>query len=82
MGCSVLSANQFCSRRDYPPPPCYTSAGPVEDLNPDAFVCDGSISEKSLEPSSTSMWPVITAPPRSRHRYHRDSTRGLDWFKW
>ncbi|KAK9141417.1 hypothetical protein Scep_011098 [Stephania cephalantha] len=39
-GCFVLSANQFCTRKDYPPPPDYTFAGGVE-LHPDSVVCAG-----------------------------------------
>ena len=38
-GCFVLSANQFCRRKDYPPPPEYAFAG--EDPAPDSVVCDG-----------------------------------------
>jgi len=40
-GCFVLSANQFCRRRDYPPPPEYVFAGTEEDLTPDSVVCAG-----------------------------------------
>ncbi|KAH7286913.1 hypothetical protein KP509_32G027800 [Ceratopteris richardii] len=40
-GCFVLSANQFCRRRDYPPPPDYTFAGEVEEPSPDQVVCPG-----------------------------------------
>lgn len=40
-GCFVLSANQFCRRKDYPPPPEYVFAGTDDDLNPDSVVCAG-----------------------------------------
>ncbi|KAI4304759.1 hypothetical protein MLD38_040230 [Melastoma candidum] len=40
-GCFVLSANQFCRRKDYPPPPGYTFAGTEEDHSPDSVVCAG-----------------------------------------
>ncbi|XP_027347477.1 bifunctional nitrilase/nitrile hydratase NIT4A isoform X2 [Abrus precatorius] len=40
-GCFVLSANQFCRRKDYPPPPEYVFAGTEEDLNPESVVCAG-----------------------------------------
>lgn len=40
-GCFVLSANQFCRRKDYPPPPEYVFAGTEDDLNPDSVVCAG-----------------------------------------
>ncbi|XP_057455939.1 bifunctional nitrilase/nitrile hydratase NIT4A-like [Lotus japonicus] len=40
-GCFVLSANQFCRRKDYPPPPEYVFAGTEEDLTPDSVVCAG-----------------------------------------
>ncbi|MCD7462718.1 Bifunctional nitrilase/nitrile hydratase nit4a [Datura stramonium] len=40
-GCFVLSANQFCQRRDYPPPPEYVFSGIEEDLKPDSVVCAG-----------------------------------------
>nr|XP_009787920.1 PREDICTED: bifunctional nitrilase/nitrile hydratase NIT4B isoform X2 [Nicotiana sylvestris] len=39
-GCFVLSANQFCRRKDYPPPPEYVFSG-TEDLTPDSIVCAG-----------------------------------------
>eukprot|EP00250_Pteridium_aquilinum_P022763 c25675_g1_i1 orf=193-1290(+) len=39
--CFVLSANQFCRRRDYPPPPEYTFGGLEEEPLPDAVVCPG-----------------------------------------
>uniref|UniRef100_A0A6N2LK44 3-cyanoalanine hydratase n=1 Tax=Salix viminalis TaxID=40686 RepID=A0A6N2LK44_SALVM len=40
-GCFVLSANQFCRRKDYPPPPEYVFLGTEEDLTPDSVVCAG-----------------------------------------
>ncbi|KAK2632029.1 hypothetical protein EUGRSUZ_L02100 [Eucalyptus grandis] len=40
-GCFVLSANQFCRRKDYPPPPEYVFAGTDDDLNPDSVICAG-----------------------------------------
>ncbi|GAB4859813.1 Bifunctional nitrilase/nitrile hydratase nit4a [Ancistrocladus abbreviatus] len=40
-GCFVLSANQFCRRKDYPPPPEYTFLGGEENLNPNSVVCAG-----------------------------------------
>ncbi|KAL0436274.1 UNVERIFIED_CONTAM: Bifunctional nitrilase/nitrile hydratase NIT4A [Sesamum radiatum] len=40
-GCFVLSANQFCRRKDYPPPPDYVFTGTEEDLLPDSIVCAG-----------------------------------------
>ncbi|GFZ13096.1 nitrilase 4 [Actinidia rufa] len=40
-GCFVLSANQFCRRKDYPPPPDYVFQGIKEDLTPDSVVCAG-----------------------------------------
>ncbi|KAM7522550.1 hypothetical protein LguiA_012452 [Lonicera macranthoides] len=40
-GCFVLSANQFCRRKDYPPPPEYVFSGTEEDLTPDSVVCAG-----------------------------------------
>ncbi|XP_055960271.1 bifunctional nitrilase/nitrile hydratase NIT4B-like isoform X2 [Mercurialis annua] len=40
-GCFVLSANQFCKRKDYPPPPEYVFASTEEDLTPDSVVCAG-----------------------------------------
>lgn len=39
-GCFVLSANQFCRRKDYPPSPEYEFFG-VDDLTPDSVVCAG-----------------------------------------
>ncbi|CAI0398404.1 unnamed protein product [Linum tenue] len=40
-GCFVLSANQFCRRRDYPPAPEYVFAEIEEELGPDSIVCAG-----------------------------------------
>ncbi|EOY33362.1 Bifunctional nitrilase/nitrile hydratase NIT4 isoform 1 [Theobroma cacao] len=40
-GCFVLSANQFCQRKDYPPPPEYLFSGTEEELTPDSVVCAG-----------------------------------------
>ncbi|KAF2321594.1 hypothetical protein GH714_000559 [Hevea brasiliensis] len=40
-GCFVLSANQFCRRKDYPPTPEYIFSGIEEDLTPDFVVCAG-----------------------------------------
>jgi beta-cyano-L-alanine hydratase/nitrilase len=40
-GCFVLSSNQFCRRKDYPPPPEYVFSGTEEDLSPESIVCAG-----------------------------------------
>ncbi|KAL3718358.1 hypothetical protein ACJRO7_003487 [Eucalyptus globulus] len=40
-GCFVLSANQFCRRSDYPPPPEYVVSGTNDDHLPDSVVCAG-----------------------------------------
>ncbi|KAL2645344.1 hypothetical protein R1flu_012931 [Riccia fluitans] len=41
-GCFVLSANQFCRRRDYPPAPEYSFEMPgEEEPMPEAIVCTG-----------------------------------------
>lgn len=40
-GCFVLSANQFCRRKDYPPPPEYVFAGLGEEPSPDTVICPG-----------------------------------------
>ncbi|CAN6445075.1 unnamed protein product [Victoria cruziana] len=40
-GCFVLSANQFCRRKDYPPPPDYVFADADENPSPDSIVCAG-----------------------------------------
>ena len=50
-GCFVLSANQFCRRKDYPPPPEYVFSGTEEDLNPDSVVCAGG--SVIISPSGT-----------------------------
>ncbi|KAK6163614.1 hypothetical protein DH2020_000478 [Rehmannia glutinosa] len=49
-GCFVLSANQFCRRKDYPPPPEYVFSG-TEDLLPDSVVCAGG--SVIISPSGT-----------------------------
>jgi hypothetical protein len=38
-GCFVVSANQFCRRKDYPPPPEYTFGGLDEEPSPETVVC-------------------------------------------
>lgn len=52
-GCFVLSANQFCRRKDYPPPPDYTftTSFGEEDLSPDSVVCPGG--SVIISPSGT-----------------------------
>ncbi|KAG6522433.1 bifunctional nitrilase/nitrile hydratase NIT4B-like [Zingiber officinale] len=40
-GCFVLSANQFCRRNDYPPPPDYVFVAAAEEPSPDTVVCAG-----------------------------------------
>ncbi|XP_020578682.1 bifunctional nitrilase/nitrile hydratase NIT4-like isoform X2 [Phalaenopsis equestris] len=40
-GCFVLSANQFCRRKDYPSPPEYEFAGVDGEPSPDSVVCAG-----------------------------------------
>ncbi|PWA95325.1 bifunctional nitrilase/nitrile hydratase NIT4B [Artemisia annua] len=50
-GCFVLSANQFCRRKDYPPPPEYVFTGTDEDLTPDTIVCGGG--SVIISPSGT-----------------------------
>ncbi|XP_062219744.1 bifunctional nitrilase/nitrile hydratase NIT4-like [Phragmites australis] len=40
-GCFVLSACQFCRRKDYPPPPEYTFGGLEEEPSPESVVCSG-----------------------------------------
>ncbi|CAN4120189.1 unnamed protein product [Withania somnifera] len=40
-GCFVLSANQFCRRKDYPAPPEYVFSSTEGDLTPDSVVCAG-----------------------------------------
>ncbi|GLT36936.1 hypothetical protein SLA2020_112820 [Shorea laevis] len=39
--CFVLSANQFCCRKHYPPPPEYVFSRQKEELTPDFVVCAG-----------------------------------------
>ncbi|MCL7032272.1 hypothetical protein MKW94_009217, partial [Papaver nudicaule] len=53
-GCFVLSANQFCRRKDYPPPPDYTyttSTGEEDNLSPDSVVSAGG--SVIISPSGT-----------------------------
>lgn len=50
-GCFVLSANQFCRRKDYPPPPEYIFSGTEEELTPDSVVCAGG--SVIISPSGT-----------------------------
>jgi nitrilase len=50
-GCFVLTANQFCRRKDYPPPPEYTFGGLDEEPSPDTAVCVGGSS--IISPSGT-----------------------------
>jgi len=50
-GCFVLSANQFCRRKDYPPAPEYVFSGLEDDLNPDSVVCSGG--SVIISPSGT-----------------------------
>ncbi|XP_066344324.1 bifunctional nitrilase/nitrile hydratase NIT4A-like [Miscanthus floridulus] len=40
-GCFLLSANQFCRRKDYPPPPEYAFTGFDEEPAPDDDLCRG-----------------------------------------
>ncbi|KAL6903724.1 hypothetical protein ACP4OV_004537 [Aristida adscensionis] len=40
-GCFLLSANQFCLRRDYPPPPGYAFSGFDEEPSPEDVFCRG-----------------------------------------
>ncbi|XP_039137630.1 bifunctional nitrilase/nitrile hydratase NIT4B-like [Dioscorea cayenensis subsp. rotundata] len=40
-GCFVLSANQFCRRKDYPPPPDYVFAGVDNEPLPESVACAG-----------------------------------------
>lgn len=40
-GCFVLSANQFCRRKDYPRPPDYMFGGVDEEPSADSIVCRG-----------------------------------------
>ncbi|KAL5574949.1 hypothetical protein UlMin_016648 [Ulmus minor] len=50
-GCFVLSANQFCRRKDYPPPPEYVFSGTEDELTPDSVVCAGG--SVIISPSGT-----------------------------
>ncbi|KAF8403344.1 hypothetical protein HHK36_011446 [Tetracentron sinense] len=50
-GCFVLSANQFCRRKDYPPPPEYVFTSTDDDLTPDSVVCAGG--SVIISPSGT-----------------------------
>uniref|UniRef100_A0A0D6R880 cyanoalanine nitrilase n=1 Tax=Araucaria cunninghamii TaxID=56994 RepID=A0A0D6R880_ARACU len=50
-GCFVLSANQFCRRKDYPPPPDYVFAGVDEEFNSETVVCTGG--SVIISPSGT-----------------------------
>ncbi|XP_057956576.1 bifunctional nitrilase/nitrile hydratase NIT4B [Malania oleifera] len=50
-GCFVLSANQFCRRKDYPPAPEYVFSGTEDDLTPDSVVCAGG--SVIISPSGT-----------------------------
>jgi beta-cyano-L-alanine hydratase/nitrilase len=50
-GCFVLSANQFCRRKDYPPPSEYEFSGTEEGLAPDSVVCAGG--SVIISPSGT-----------------------------
>ncbi|KAJ7540525.1 hypothetical protein O6H91_10G019800 [Diphasiastrum complanatum] len=50
-GCFVLSANQFCRRSDYPPPPEYVFGGSEEDPSPETIVCSGG--STIVSPSGT-----------------------------
>ncbi|KAI3692785.1 hypothetical protein L6452_32608 [Arctium lappa] len=50
-GCFVLSANQFCRRKDYPAPPEYVFSGTEQDLTPESVVCAGG--SVIISPSGT-----------------------------
>lgn len=50
-GCFVLSANQFCRRKDYPPPPEYIFSGTEKELTSDSVVCAGG--SVIISPSGT-----------------------------
>ena len=50
-GCFVLSSNQFCRRKDYPPPPEYVFTGTEDDLAPASVVCAGG--SVIISPSGT-----------------------------
>uniref|UniRef100_A0A7N0SXA1 cyanoalanine nitrilase n=1 Tax=Kalanchoe fedtschenkoi TaxID=63787 RepID=A0A7N0SXA1_KALFE len=50
-GCFVLSANQFCRRKDYPPSPDYEFLGLDENITPEYVVCPGG--SVIISPSGT-----------------------------
>jgi hypothetical protein len=50
-GCFVMSANQFCHREDYPPPPGYAFAGFNNEPPPETVVCRGG--SVIISPSGT-----------------------------
>lgn len=50
-GCFVLSASQFCHRKNYPPPPEYTFGGLEEEPSPESVVCSGG--SVIISPSGT-----------------------------
>ncbi|KAH9317590.1 hypothetical protein KI387_019359, partial [Taxus chinensis] len=50
-GCFVLSANQFCRRKDYPPPPDYVFGGSDEEPSAETVVCAGG--SVIISPSGT-----------------------------
>jgi predicted amidohydrolase len=50
-GCFVMSANQFCLREDYPPPPGYTFAGFDQEPLPETVICRGG--SMIVSPSGT-----------------------------
>lgn len=50
-GCFVLSANQFCRRKDYPPSPEYEFLGADENISPEHVVCRGG--SVIISPSGT-----------------------------
>jgi nitrilase len=50
-GCFVLSASQFCHRKNYPPPPEYTFGGLEEEPSPESAVCSGG--SVIISPSGT-----------------------------
>ena len=50
-GCFVLTANQFCRRKDFPPPPEYTFGGHEEEPSPETAVCPGG--SAIISPSGT-----------------------------
>jgi beta-cyano-L-alanine hydratase/nitrilase len=50
-GCFVLSANQFCRRKNYPPAPEYTFGGLDEEPSPESVIWPGGSS--IVSPSGT-----------------------------